>query len=142
MSEIGNILSAFADAINTNELAWSEVRIGPVNLDTRENVCYIEPGESIEFEERGTQRIHTTTIILSAQRTATNRTDLSGIDYGADAINAVLDAVDSNKTLQNLCQSLEPMACDLFYDDKEGMQSIKLQLTYSARFVRARQRAR
>jgi hypothetical protein len=114
----------------------------PVRLNSRENVCYIEPGPEIVFAERSGVRIHATEVVLSVQRTATNRIDLSGIDDGADALNEILDSVDRNRQLQGLCESLLPTRSDIFYDDKEGLQSVKMQITYSVRYVRARQRAK
>ena len=142
MSALPYILQGFYDALNTNELAWAELRIGPVQLNSRENICYIESGPTIEYEERGGNRIQSAEIILSIQRTATNRTDLSGIEVASDALDLILDSVDTNRTLQTRCESILPLRTDIFYDDKEGMQSVKMQITYSVRFARTRRRAR
>jgi len=140
MSEIANILLAFQDALNTNELSWAELRIGPVQLNSRENICYIEAGPTIEYEEKGNVRLHATEIIISAQRTATNRNDIAGIDETAEAVNAILDSIDSNKAVQTACTSLRPVGCETFYDDKEGLQSMKLEIIYRVQYSRNRKR--
>jgi len=143
MSNLSSILSGFYDALNTNELSWADIRVGPVDPEyIEENNCYIEPGEEIAITESSQYREYRFNVYIAFQRASSLRTDMAGIEEGCKTLDLILDSVDSYKPLQQLCNGIAPLQNQVIYTDKEGMQSVKYVLIYDVRYRRLRKRAK